>query len=63
MNLTEPQKAMMAWHIKNGSYIGIGKPLGGGPDMPAVRRGKGPLCVIDRAGYEQFASKWSVRCE
>lgn len=59
--LTEVQIHMLKWHIINDNFIGVGRAVGRSVYFPAVRRGKGPLSVIDGAGYEQFAANMSVR--
>ena len=59
--LTDPQEAMTAWHIKNMSFVGVARAIGSTRLYPCVRRGKGPFSIIDAAGYEQFAAPNSCR--
>lgn len=56
--LTDSQKSMVNWHVENGSFVGYGKGIGMSGTFPVVRRGTGPMSIVDRAGYEQFAAKY-----
>lgn len=60
--LTDVQLAMTEWHSKNGSLVGLARPIGRSVLFPLVRRGKSAPSVIDAAGYEQLAAVLSCRC-
>ena len=49
------QKKMMEHKVKEGSFLGVGRPIGGMRFMPLVSIGK-TVNVIDGAGYYQLAA-------
>ena len=54
--LTDHQKTMLDYHVKNRNFVGVGVAIGVAGLKPLIQRGTSRVCVIDDMGYEQFAS-------